>query len=80
MLGASSLHLGWLYHAYLLLVAVFSTNAINIYAGINGLEVGQTLILAVSMALHNIAQMARAQELQVRVHVVNFFFKKKIEF
>lgn len=32
--------LGILYYVYMSLLSVFCTNAINIYAGINGLEVG----------------------------------------
>ena len=34
-------------------LAVFCTNAINIYAGINGLECGQSLIIALSIFMHN---------------------------
>lgn len=37
-----SVELSLLYHCYMLLLAVFFTNSINIYAGVNGLEVGQT--------------------------------------
>lgn len=33
--------LNWLYYVYMLLLSVFCTNSINIYSGINGLEVGQ---------------------------------------
>ena len=35
------------------MLAVFCTNAINIYAGINGLEVGQSIILGLSLILYN---------------------------
>ena len=38
MLG-TSVRLGCLYYLYMGLLAVFATNAINILAGINGLEV-----------------------------------------
>ena len=31
---------GW-YYVYIVLLCIFCTNSINIYAGINGLEVGQ---------------------------------------
>jgi UDP-N-acetylglucosamine--dolichyl-phosphate N-acetylglucosaminephosphotransferase len=33
-------HLGFIYYLYMGMLAVFCTNSINIYAGINGLEVG----------------------------------------
>lgn len=41
--------LGYLFMLYMALLAVFCTNAINIYAGINGLEAGQSLIMAVGV-------------------------------
>ena len=37
-------------------LAVFCTNAINIYAGINGLEVGQSIIIGCFILLHNILE------------------------
>ncbi len=36
------------------MLTVFCTNSINIYAGVNGLEVGQSLIIACSIMLHNL--------------------------
>ena len=36
----STLDLGILYYIYMGMLAVFCTNSINIYAGINGIEVG----------------------------------------
>jgi UDP-N-acetylglucosamine--dolichyl-phosphate N-acetylglucosaminephosphotransferase len=48
---------GMLYHLYMLFISVFSTNSINILAGINGLEVGQSLIIAVSVLIHSTAQL-----------------------
>jgi UDP-N-acetylglucosamine--dolichyl-phosphate N-acetylglucosaminephosphotransferase len=35
------------------MLAVFCTNAINILAGINGLEVGQSVIIAASIIVFN---------------------------
>ncbi|KAK4535116.1 hypothetical protein CDCA_CDCA03G1141 [Cyanidium caldarium] len=51
------LDLGWIYKLYMLLLAVFCSNAINIHAGINGLEVGQSLIIGCAVALHNAAHL-----------------------
>ena len=45
--------LGLMYKIYMMLFAVFSTNAINIYAGINGLEVGQSIVIGSAVLLHN---------------------------
>lgn len=38
-------------------LAVFCTNAINILAGVNGLEAGQSLVIAISIAINNLTQM-----------------------
>ncbi len=42
----------------MLLLSVFCTNAINIYAGLNGLEAGQSLIIGISILIHNIIELA----------------------
>ena len=39
-IGQSTISLGILYYIYMGSLSVFCTNAINIYAGINGIEVG----------------------------------------
>ena len=44
-----SVNLGILYYVYMGMLAVFCTNAINIYAGINGLECGQSYVIACSI-------------------------------
>lgn len=45
--------LGFYYLVYMGMLAVFCTNAINIYAGINGLEAGQAYVMACFVLLHN---------------------------
>jgi len=54
-----SLNLGLLFYVFLLLLAVFSTHAINIYAGVNGLEVGQSVVIATSVLILNVLQLHR---------------------
>ncbi len=39
------------------MLAVFCTNAINILAGINGLEVGQSVIIGLSIMLFNLVEL-----------------------
>jgi len=51
-----SIDIHFLYYIYMGSLAVFCTNAINIYAGINGLEVGQSIIIGCSIALHNVIE------------------------
>ena len=48
-----NIDLGFLYYIYMGMLAIFCTNAINILAGINGLEVGQSVIIAASIAAFN---------------------------
>lgn len=37
---------------------MFASNSINILAGVNGLEAGQTFIIAAAVLLHNLTQIA----------------------
>jgi len=53
------LNIGILYYIYMGMMAVFCTNAINIYAGVNGLEAGQALVIALSVIVFNILQLTR---------------------
>jgi len=54
------LDLGPLYYVYMGMLAVFCTNAINIYAGINGLEVGQSIVICFSVIAHNLVELLLA--------------------
>lgn len=56
-----SLDLWILYYVYMGMLAVFCTNAINILAGINGLEVGQSLIIATSILIFNVVELFGSQ-------------------
>lgn len=50
------LNLGILYYVYMGMLAVFCTNAINIYAGINGIEAGQSLVIAIFVLFYNLIE------------------------
>eukprot|EP00804_Cyclotella_cryptica_P014712 CCRYP_020192-RA/>CCRYP_020192-RA protein AED:0.10 eAED:0.10 QI:0/0/0/1/1/1/3/0/431 len=50
------INLGRFYLLYMGLLAVFCTNAINIHAGINGLEVGQSFIIGCAVLFHNLVE------------------------
>jgi len=52
------IHLSYLYHFYMALISVFCTNSINIYAGINGLEVSQSVVISAAVVIHNIIQLS----------------------
>lgn len=46
-------NLSWIYYAYMAAVAVFCPNSINILAGINGIEVSQSLVIAVLLIIND---------------------------
>ena len=52
-------HAGPIVYIYMGMLAVFCTNAINILAGINGVEAGQSVVIAISIALFNVIELAR---------------------
>lgn len=52
-----SVKVGIFYYVYMGMLAVFCTNAINILAGVNGLEVGQSVIIAISIAIFNAVEL-----------------------
>lgn len=62
--------LGPLYYVYMGLLSVFCTNSINIYAGLNGLEVGQSLIIAAAMVVHNLIEISYGNQ----QHQYSFLF------
>jgi len=45
---------GYIYIAFIWLIAVFLSNAINIHAGLNGLECGQSLVIAGGIIVLNV--------------------------
>ncbi|RWS09956.1 UDP-N-acetylglucosamine--dolichyl-phosphate N-acetylglucosaminephosphotransferase-like protein [Dinothrombium tinctorium] len=66
-----SIDLGAFYYVYILLMAIFCTNAINIYAGINGIEVGQSVIICISIIIFNIIEF-NANNWSVHLLSLNF--------
>ncbi|KAF7122522.1 hypothetical protein CNMCM5793_000547 [Aspergillus hiratsukae] len=50
--------LGWLYYVYMAAIAIFCPNAINMLAGINGVEVAQSLVIAVLLAANDLLYIA----------------------
>jgi UDP-N-acetylglucosamine--dolichyl-phosphate N-acetylglucosaminephosphotransferase len=52
----SLINLGYFYLLYMGMLAVFCTNAINIFAGINGLEAGQSYVIGCAVLFHNLIE------------------------
>ncbi|KAG5490575.1 hypothetical protein JKF63_00695 [Porcisia hertigi] len=55
--GAVLIYLGPVYLVYLSMLCIFCTNSINILAGVNGVEVGQSLVIAIASVIYNLCQM-----------------------
>nr|AAW26578.1 SJCHGC01805 protein [Schistosoma japonicum]CAX70363.1 putative dolichyl-phosphate (UDP-N-acetylglucosamine) N-acetylglucosaminephosphotransferase 1 (GlcNAc-1-P transferase) [Schistosoma japonicum]CAX75018.1 putative dolichyl-phosphate (UDP-N-acetylglucosamine) N-acetylglucosaminephosphotransferase 1 (GlcNAc-1-P transferase) [Schistosoma japonicum] len=66
-----SVDIGVLYYIYMGLLTVFCTNSINIYAGINGLEVGQAIVIGASLILFNLIEL---MGYHWRVHLFSLYF------
>lgn len=47
------IQLGGLYYAYMAAISIFCPNSINILAGINGIEVGQSLVIAFLVVIND---------------------------
>src|SRR5262249_53330840 len=45
--------LSYLYYVYMAALSIFTPNSINILAGINGIEVGQALVLAILLIVNS---------------------------
>lgn len=52
-LTASTIDLGGLYYVYMAAMGIFCPNSINILAGVNGLEVGQSIVLGILELLND---------------------------
>ena len=49
--------LGWLYYTYMAAVAIFCPNSINILAGINGIEVSQSIVIAFLLVINDLVSL-----------------------
>ncbi len=62
IIGIKEMELSIFFLIFMSLLAVFCTNSINIYAGINGLEVGQSLIIGFSILTFNLIEIFSGNE------------------
>ncbi|GME82663.1 unnamed protein product [Ambrosiozyma monospora] len=58
IISGNSIDLGWLYYVYMGSVSIFCPNSVNILAGINGLEVGQTIVITVLLLMNDLYYLA----------------------
>lgn len=59
VLPFASIQLGSLFSVYLICLSIFSVNSINIYAGISGLESGQSLVIGLTLIAENLVCMSK---------------------
>ncbi|KAG6988998.1 zinc finger protein klf1 [Physcia stellaris] len=52
--------LGWLYYAYMAAIAIFCPNSINILAGINGIEVSQSIVIGCLLLFNDLLSLYAA--------------------
>ncbi|CAF9930281.1 MAG: tunicamycin resistance protein [Heterodermia speciosa] len=52
--------LGWLYYTYMAAIAIFCPNSINILAGINGIEVSQSIVIGCLLLLNDLLSLYAA--------------------
>lgn len=55
--GSQMVDLSYVYYAWMSMFVIWCPNSINIYAGINGLEVGQSFVIGSFILIHNIIEM-----------------------
>ncbi|KAG5638249.1 hypothetical protein H0H81_001018 [Sphagnurus paluster] len=63
-------NLGPLYYVYMSLLSTFTTNSINILAGINGAEAAQALIIALSVILNDLLYLPWPVGFRVPLHLL----------
>lgn len=64
------MRLGPLYYVYMSLLSTFCTNSINILAGINGSEVSQALIIALSVILNDLLYLPWPKDFRIPLHLL----------
>lgn len=68
-----TLDIGVGYYFYMAAVAIFCPNSINIYAGVNGLEVGQSLVIGISILINDFLYISRPHHPAADSHLLSAF-------
>lgn len=69
-LFSTLVNLGPLYYLYMSLLSTFSTNSINILAGINGSETSQALVIALSVILNDLLYLPWPFGVRIPLHLL----------
>ncbi|KAF7291566.1 Udp-n-acetylglucosamine-dolichyl-phosphate n-acetylglucosaminephosphotransferase [Mycena chlorophos] len=70
-------NLGPLYYIYMSLLSTFATNSFNILAGINGSEVSQAVIIALSVILNDLLYLPWPLDFRIPLHLLGS--RKEVE-
>lgn len=65
--------IGSLYYVYMAAVAIFCPNSINILAGVNGIEVGQSLVIGVSILINDFLYILRPYHPAADSHLLSAY-------
>ena len=71
------LHLGPVYYVYLAVLIIFCLNSINILAGVNGLEAGQSFVIGAGFIVYNLLELASDSTLPGTMWPLTLLFSKK---
>ena len=72
LLGRSIVNIGSLYYVYMAAMSIFCTHSINILAGVNGVEVGQSIIIGSFIVINNILTIMSSKS-QDSLHYFSIF-------
>lgn len=73
--GRELIHLEWLYYGYMGALAIFCPNSINIIAGINGIEVIQSIVIALLLICNDVLYLTtRYPHPATESHLFSLFF------
>ena len=82
VIGSSIVDLNYLYYAWMCIFAIWCPNSINIYAGINGLEVGQSIVIGSFILVHNIivsvSLLSHSLEQEMKLHISEEIFRNHL--
>jgi UDP-N-acetylglucosamine--dolichyl-phosphate N-acetylglucosaminephosphotransferase len=73
-LGTALLDLSWGYYVYMAAIAIFCPNSINILAGVNGIEVTQSIVIACFIALNDLLYISVKGHPATDSHLFSLYF------
>lgn len=73
-LGTALLDLSWGYYLYMAAIAIFCPNSINILAGVNGIEVTQSIIIASFIAINDMLYISVKGHPATDSHLFSLYF------